>query len=116
MWDSKEFDKWRSYASLRTGVLLIFLVVWNLSFLFAIFVFSNGLDSSFSQRGGRIISGTCALTCIFCLVIIFSKTVRNHLIEPKRLHNYRARDFGLLAFITFTMSVGIQFFSKIQSV
>ena len=116
MWDSNDFDQWRSYLSLRTEVLLIFFVVWNLSFLFAIFVYGNGLDSPFSLRGGMIISGICALTCVFCLTIIFSKSVRNHLLEPKRLHNYRAKDFYLLAFITFIISLGIQFFTKIQSV
>lgn len=110
MWNSKLFDQWRSYCSLKTPVLLSFFAFWNIGFVIAVYGFGDGFGSPITAQSGVASSAVCLCVCGFSLVVAFSDNIRQKLIETKRAHNYRARDFYLLSVVTFVTGIGMLFF------
>ena len=115
MWNSKIFDQWRSYLSLKTSVLFTFFIIWNLGFVIAMYVFGNGFGAPITPQAGVVISIICMCAGIFSLVVVTSSSVRQQLIEPKRAHDYREKDFYLLGFITIILSLAMFFIPELQS-
>ncbi len=114
MWNTKVFDQWRSYLSLKTSVLVAFLIIWNLGFVVAMYGFGDGFGAPITPNAGIVISVICICACIFGLIVSFSEKFRNNLLEPKRAHDYRVKDFYLLSFITFVLAVGMLLFPGMQ--
>ena len=115
MWNSKIFDQWRSYLSLKTSVLLAFFIIWNLGFVIAMYGFGNGFGAPITPQAGIVISLICMCTGIFSMVVVASSNVRQQLIEPKRALDYRAKDFYLLSFVNIILSLTMFFLPELQS-
>lgn len=109
-------EQWRSYLSLKTPVLITFLIIWNLGILIAIFGFSSGFNTPISSNGGIVISITCLLACFFGFSVAISSKIRGKLIEPKRAHYYEGKYFYLLGFIALILAVCTFLFTRHQNV
>ena len=116
MRNTKLFDQWRSFLSLKTPVLLVFFVLWNVGFVIAMFGFGNGFGSPITAQAGVVISIICLCACVFSLMVTFSKQIRQKLIEPRRAQNYRAKDFHILSFVTLALSICMLFFPRFSGV
>lgn len=116
MWNSKIFDQWRSYLSLKTSVLVIFLLAWNIGFLIAMYAFGNGFGLPITPKAGIAISIVCICACIFCLAVSCFPNIRSKLLEPTRAKDYRSQDFYLLSFVTFVLSIAMLFFPRLANV
>lgn len=108
MWDSKIFDQWRSYLSLKTDILVIFFIVWNAGFLFSIY--RNGWIFEFDDTNKLPVSIVLLLASVFAYVVAFSNYAREKMIEPKRAHNFRKKDFYFLGFIALILCVAFYWF------
>lgn len=113
MWNLKIFDQWRSLLSLKTSVLILFLLIWNLGFVVAMYGFGNGFSQPITPETGVVISIICICTCVFSLAVSFSSRIRAKLLATTRKQDYRAKDFYLLSFVTFMLSIVMFFLSRL---
>jgi len=104
------FDKWKSFLSLKTSVIVTFLVLWNGGLIIAMSVFGDGLMSPITPKSGAAIAVICLLAGIFGFTVSISEGAREILLEPKRSHQFRKRDFYLLGFLGFALAAGMYFF------
>jgi hypothetical protein len=81
--------------------------------LIAMFIFGEGFSSNISPKGGVVISIICIGASLFGFSVANLDGVRNRLLEPTRMHNYRKQYFNLLGFIGLGMAFFMFFFSSI---
>jgi polyferredoxin len=116
MLNGKVFDQWKSYLSLKTPVLIAFLMIWNLGILIGMYDFKSELNSVINTGSAVVISATCLCASFFGFSVAISEKLRNKLIEPKRAHNYSRKHFYLLGFVALVLAVGVLFFANLQHV
>ncbi len=108
MWNNKVFDQWRSYLSLKTSVLVTFFIIWNAGFLFS--MYRNGWAFEFEDANKLPASIILFLASVFAYVVASSNYAREKMLEPKRAHDFRKKDFYLLGFITLILCVAVYWF------
>jgi len=104
-YNSDLLEQLRSFASIKTSVLIAFIILWNLGFLIALYGFGDGFGYPMSPRGGIVISITCFSAFIFSACILFSPKIREKLLESSRAHNYREKHFYIFCLVSFSLSV-----------
>jgi len=114
MWESKIFDQWRSYLSLKTNILVIFFILWNTGFIVAMYIFGDGFGSPITPGAGIVISIVCFIAGIFGFSVAVSTNVRKRLLEPTRSDNYRKKDFLLLGFVGIGLAIAMYFIPSLN--
>jgi hypothetical protein len=73
---------WRSFISLKAYVIIIFLVVWNVGLLYAMYMGGGGLEGGLTPIGMKISSYVYLAASIFSFSVAVSKPVQAALIAP----------------------------------
>jgi hypothetical protein len=99
--------EWRSLASLKTSVILTFVVLWNAGFLTGLYL-NGGFGPLARSRAAAIaVAATCAATCGFTLALALSRGVQDALLAESRRDDFRRGDFVFLALLTGGLCVAI---------
>jgi len=96
--------EWRSLASLKASVIVIFIVLWNVGCLIGVQL--NGGFGQLTNRASAIaMAVTCIAACAFALAVALSTEVQDVLLADSRRHNFRRSDFLFVAFLTGILAV-----------
>jgi hypothetical protein len=90
----------KSVTSLNAWVMMTFIVVWNAGFLLAIYAGGGRLDALLSPEGQTLAGLTCLAAAVFALAIAAVRPFRELLVDPARAHNFTAKEFYFIAFVT----------------
>ena len=96
---------WKSLLSLKTSVIIAFVVIWNAGFLLAMYLGGGGLNGALTDTGMRVSGYVCLAACLFSLSVALSKPLQSILIEPNRAENFNTKEFYFLAFISGALAI-----------
>ncbi|MCV2403797.1 hypothetical protein OFY17_13065 [Marinomonas sp. C2222] len=106
--------EWRSLVSLKTPVIVAFVLMWNTGFLFAMHLGGGGLKGGLSPIGMKITGFVCLAACFFSISVAASKSVQEVLIAPSRADNFHSKEFYFLAFVSGALAVSRFVFLAIE--
>ena len=97
---------WKPYVSLKTPVILAFVVLWNAGFLLAMHLGGGGVEGALSPVGTKVSGVVCLAAAIFGLTVARSESVQAVLIAPTRAKNFRSKEFYFLAIVAGFIGIG----------
>lgn len=96
---------WKSLISLKTTVIVTFILTWNAGFFLAMYLGGGGLGGGVTPIGMQITGYVCLAAFLFSISVAVLKPVQTALIEPTRAVDFSSREFYFFAFVTGVLAV-----------
>lgn len=100
--------KWKGLLSLKTSVIFIWILCWNLLLGVAVY-YNEGLGPIRNSTSGLIASFTLTLTSFFCLFLIIHKDFRDKVLDNHRGNLFDNSPFLAIGTITLLLGIAVNF-------
>jgi hypothetical protein len=107
--------EWKSLVSLKTSVIVAFVLLWNAGFFMAMHLGGGGLRGGLTPIGMEITGYACLAVTVFGLSVATLKPVQLSLIEPSRSGNFNPKEFYFLAFVSGVLAISRFTFPVIEA-
>ncbi len=98
-------SNWNSFFSLKVPVIIAFRTIWNLGFLYAMYMGGGGFEGGLTPIGMKITGYTCAAASLFCFSVATIKPFQNLVVSKTRVHNFSVKEFFFLTFVSGFLAV-----------